>query len=297
VTTTTTNGHLATGGLERLRFFPRQLISADDLIQEQRYHRQKLRNHNRFLHGWGVVCGCDVQPPTSDARPWEIRICPGYVLTPQGDEILVPTEAVFDVATCVLSSEDPCAIARPCPPIGRRALETRKVYLAVRYRECESRPVRAAPVGCSCDDVECEYSRIRDGYEFCCLAELPKSHTPPPYDCADLYDPHGLLACGPGSDDPWVVLATITLPQVETERITQIDLVRDRRLLYASRALQELALCSAPRRTGAWHSVASPVFHNNPECDTGNNIEPENLRPGTGGKRLCEECARLSANS
>ena len=44
---------------------------------------------------------------------------------------------------------------------------------------------------------------------------------------------------------------------------------------------------------GPWHSVNSDIYHDNPECQTGTSIDPENIRPGTGGKRLCEECARL----
>jgi hypothetical protein len=47
-------------------------------------------------------------------------------------------------------------------------------------------------------------------------------------------------------------------------------------------------------KTRPWHSILSNVYHNNSECNTGNNIEAENRRDGTGGKRLCEECARLS---
>jgi hypothetical protein len=44
---------------------------------------------------------------------------------------------------------------------------------------------------------------------------------------------------------------------------------------------------------GPWHSVNSDIYHDNPDCQTGGMIDPENIRPGTGGKRLCEECARL----
>ncbi len=44
-----------------------------------------------------------------------------------------------------------------------------------------------------------------------------------------------------------------------------------------------------------WHSTESDAYHNNTECNTGNNIESEHRRPGTGGKRLCQECARLDA--
>jgi MIP family channel proteins len=44
---------------------------------------------------------------------------------------------------------------------------------------------------------------------------------------------------------------------------------------------------------GPWHSVNSDVYHDNPDCQTGGSIDPENIRQGTGGKRLCEECERL----
>jgi len=44
-----------------------------------------------------------------------------------------------------------------------------------------------------------------------------------------------------------------------------------------------------------WHSPDSDVYHNNPNCQTGNSIEAENVRQGTGNKRLCRECERLSS--
>jgi len=43
-----------------------------------------------------------------------------------------------------------------------------------------------------------------------------------------------------------------------------------------------------------WHSVKQTVHHNNTNCNTGNNIERENLRSGNGGKPLCSECANLN---
>lgn len=33
-----------------------------------------------------------------------------------------------------------------------------------------------------------------------------------------------------------------------------------------------------------WHSVKQSVYHNHTDCNTGNNIEKDNLRQGTGGK-------------
>jgi hypothetical protein len=46
---------------------------------------------------------------------------------------------------------------------------------------------------------------------------------------------------------------------------------------------------------GPWHSVNSEVHHNNPNCQTGNSMDPENVQQGTGGKPLCEECERLNS--
>lgn len=44
----------------------------------------------------------------------------------------------------------------------------------------------------------------------------------------------------------------------------------------------------------SWHSIKSQVYHNNTACNTGNNIERENRRSGTGDKKLCSECANLN---
>jgi hypothetical protein len=57
--------------LERVRYFPRQLITADDMRAEQEFFLNKMRRHNRFLHGWGVVCAarsCPCRPPSTPGR-------------------------------------------------------------------------------------------------------------------------------------------------------------------------------------------------------------------------------------
>lgn len=46
-------------------------------------------------------------------------------------------------------------------------------------------------------------------------------------------------------------------------------------------------------RKSPWHSVKANVHHVCSNCNTGNNIERENLRQGTGGKPMCKECADL----
>lgn len=50
----------------------------------------------------------------------------------------------------------------------------------------------------------------------------------------------------------------------------------------------------ALKGAGPWHSSNSEVHHNNPNCQTGGSIAPENIQQGTGGKPLCGECERLN---
>ena len=50
----------------RLKYFYGQMLGAQDFQREQDYFREKLKLHNRCLHGYGVVCGLRVQPEPID---------------------------------------------------------------------------------------------------------------------------------------------------------------------------------------------------------------------------------------
>src|SRR5262245_17339354 len=93
-----TNGSVA---LERPRFFPRQLIAPSDLTQGLDYFLDKLRRHNRLLHGWGVVCGAKVCPvyckKSGNPEPWKVKVSPGYILGPYGDEIVIDHDCPIDL--------------------------------------------------------------------------------------------------------------------------------------------------------------------------------------------------------
>jgi hypothetical protein len=57
-----TQTSVAVPELQRLTYFYGQLLGPKDLQGEQTYLREKLRLANRFLHGFGVVCGLEVEP-------------------------------------------------------------------------------------------------------------------------------------------------------------------------------------------------------------------------------------------
>jgi hypothetical protein len=245
---------------ERVRYFPRQLLTAEDMRAEQEYFREKQRRHNRLAHGWGVICGMEIKPPEQGDPDTQVTVCPGAILTPCGDEIYVADNVKVDVKTG-LQSPEPCAPRWPCPPeTGTATSELTIVHLAIRFSECNSRPVRLSPNGCGCEESACEYSRVRDSFELRCLAKVPDSHLK----MKDFYEqlcviwtdwatqsatrgnlfPLPVPTCPPCDDDPWIVLATITLPTTEHPRILSNMIKYDERIsLFSTNVLQILATC------------------------------------------------------
>jgi len=89
------------GGLEclcRPRFFAGQLLTEDDLNRLERYVIDKNRLHNRYLHGWGVVCGLEV---VCHACKGFVTVKSGYALSPCGDDIVVCRDTVVNVCELI----------------------------------------------------------------------------------------------------------------------------------------------------------------------------------------------------
>jgi hypothetical protein len=205
--------------MERVRYFPRMLLSPEDMIAEQEYFRHKLRRHNRFLHGWGVVCGCHVSQVESSVPHYEFKvtITPGYILGPYGDEIIIWKELTFDIRTelicgCTAEPLNGSLQVDPwCSEVKRTLQKNATYYIAIRYHEQETRPVKAHPAGCSCGDISCETSRILDCFKLKALKELPDYQQlgvklTELSTLADIIGDEQCPECPPG---PWVVLAAV----------------------------------------------------------------------------------------
>ena len=104
--------------LKRLHYFDGRMLSAADLATEQQYFRERMKRHNRFLHGSGVVAGLEV-----GVEEKNILLLPGMALDCTGEEIAV-SEAV-----------------RIAPPD-----ENHVAFLMIRYAEEPSGKV-PVPVG------------------------------------------------------------------------------------------------------------------------------------------------------
>jgi hypothetical protein len=243
-TTTTCDSTIA----ELPRYYPRQLITPDDLTLEQNYFRDRMRRHNRMLHGWGVVCGAMVCPVvttnpdgTSSFTPWQVQVKPGYALGPYGDEIILDCQRTVDLRTsgCSGVTGQPCIDAPDpwCSQVFTPPSTTNILYIAVKYKQCMMRPVRVQPAGCGCDDTSCEYSRWHDGYEIGVLQTCPtcnacdSSVTALTRGTAASLITGDIPSCPDCSCGPWVCLAQVTLNADGS--VAQIDNCSCRRLVVS----------------------------------------------------------------
>jgi hypothetical protein len=199
-------------------------MTAEDMQAEQNYFVERMRRHNRLFHGWGILCGLEVQPAATADRPWQVFVCPGDACAATGDEIHVPAKVPFDLARSAAPEDDDC-VPCPCPPgppLGRLAGGKTVRYLAIRYVCRPARPVRTSHADCGCGESGCETSRYRDDFQLTVLTDLPV-----PYDDESVKEeqawlgtlkdaagagPFGLGTppCRPASVGPWVILAAVT---------------------------------------------------------------------------------------
>jgi hypothetical protein len=265
---------------ERVNYFPRQLLTADDMFADQDYFRLKLQRHNRFMHGWGTVCGLVVTAAPTANSPWLVQISGGYALGPYGDEIFVGEPVNFDLSTC-----GSAALTNPCEPdsqlgTGRAPSTGSLLYIAIQYAECMARPVSVTPAGCGCEQTACQNSRIAESFQIQCLASLPSSYQTPstmPSLCATIASQE-LPECLVCPGDPWVLLAAVTLPTSLNSPVvdSSIDNVTLRRQIYSTAVLQEqlYECCCAPTPTPTPTPTPSPASAPVPTTVTSINFTP-----------------------
>ena len=154
----------ACGGLKclcRPRFFAGQLLSEQDLNRLDRYIVEKNRLHNRYLHGWGVVCGLEVGcDPCDDSH---VSVSQGYAISPCGDDIVVCEQDSVDI--CKLINGCRRTDQPDCRPYGKnpnrdcKDIEEQWV-LAISYQENPSRGITALKGGacedCGCSQCQCQ---------------------------------------------------------------------------------------------------------------------------------------------
>jgi len=191
------------GSLSRPHYEVGNYLATEDLRTEQEYRHQRLRRLNRYLHGWGRICGLRVVPAQAAVRPWGVLICPGYAITCCGDDIEVLNPTPLDIHDYIWARPSVAGV----PGLA--------AYIGLRYAEEWRRPIAAQRAACQCEEV-INPSRIGDSFQVAVLWAVQAAGGGERFDlCA------GQSAlCPKCGADPYIILASVDLPKSEGQTLT-----------------------------------------------------------------------------
>ena len=149
---------------KRVNYTFGMVLGADEFRQEQEHNAWISRNSNLLLHGSGTVCGLRVSTHPLLPGDTEIRISPGYAISPRGKWIWVERELCARLGEWLARS----AVSLSPPLTGRQT-----AYVNICYDECETDLVPIAGQPCADEQDTRAASRILE------TARAEFSWTPP----------------------------------------------------------------------------------------------------------------------
>lgn len=247
---------------ERNNFYFGKLMKAQDFETEQSYFNEKRWLINRMVHGWGVVCGLDVNPLEDESNKLtKVSIEPGLAIDCHGREIIVCKRKEVSLKP----EETECSNNDNTHQTGKQE----KYAICLKFKDCKTEyfPVMYG----TCDQKEkCQSNRIKDWFEVIVVpfSKLNKENhrqdkkehfCPKKYSCPDKEDSQKnpqkkslhecicdwLINCPECCDHSCIVLATIALDEnSEIKNIDKdIDKCSERKLIYNNPLLYDLISC------------------------------------------------------
>lgn len=165
---------------ERPNYFCGHLLTDSDLMQEQRYFRDKNKLYHRTLHGHGIVCGlrltCDHQCKGA------VQVGDGFAIDDCGNDLIVCEAMPIDVISVLRGKgllveepeRDPC---KPAPP-DQQCKIRQCFYITICYNENPAGFETPFVTGCKSGPLECEPTRVREEVTIDVVSELPKEAGP-----------------------------------------------------------------------------------------------------------------------
>ncbi len=133
---------------ERNKNFYGKLMTVADFDNEQKYFIGKIRLMNKYIHGSGIVCGCEVKKIQKDNSALKVEISQGYAIDCCGREIISSKDNV----ECIVELPDHISFDGP-DSVGLWAIR----------KDIPKSPVPSAANNSTCDEVCC-YSRIEEQF-------------------------------------------------------------------------------------------------------------------------------------
>jgi hypothetical protein len=152
----------------RNRYFTGKYMTARDFAAEQEYFIGRHRLHNRLFHGWGIVCGLEVEHHSAPGcRERWVIVRAGIAIDCCGRELVLPEDTVVELPLPweAPATAESCRVYGAPPPEGSRY---EPFLICLRYAEdpCESVPVL---YGDGCPPHQQEANRVREKVkiDFC----------------------------------------------------------------------------------------------------------------------------------
>ncbi len=159
---------------QALRFHFGMLLGAEDFETLQAYHRGKMRLHNAWLHGGGVVWGLGVDLERVD----EIRVAAGLALDYAGHELYLAQASCLNLAAWYAEHRGDPDVKKHVKVDGDRVILD--AHVVIRFRACLSREVPALMDPCEGAGSDTVFSRVNETVEIDLVAG-PAPIRPNPY--------------------------------------------------------------------------------------------------------------------
>src|SRR6266545_2329509 len=137
------------------------VLGEDEFRQEQLYFVERDKLLNRLLHGYGVACGLLVST-APDGGDVQVRVEPGFALTPRGNVVRVPEAQCARIGAWLLRHRDDVLGRLGSPP----APGPLPLYVRLCFRDCETDPVPIPGGPCRSQEDSLAPSRITDSFEL-----------------------------------------------------------------------------------------------------------------------------------
>jgi hypothetical protein len=154
-----------------VRYHFGMLLGVDDFDAEKAYHLGKMRLHNAWLHGEGVVWGLDVRV---DAPACELEVLPGLALDAAGRELALGKKACLSLSEWLTVHQGDPDLAQT-KAHGSVSFDG---HVVMRFRACLARQVPAFADTCNGADTSTAYSRIDETVELFLRPGLAPVATP-----------------------------------------------------------------------------------------------------------------------
>jgi hypothetical protein len=132
------------------------LLGVADFEAEQAYHRGKMRLHNAWAHGWGVLWGLGV---SVDLTKGEIAVAPGLALDGRGRELHNDLPQCVNVGRWFAAHRDDAGFV--FTDNGGSGV-TFDAHVRLRHRACLTSPVPALADSCGGGSASTAYSRVHE---------------------------------------------------------------------------------------------------------------------------------------